>query len=546
MSARVRTVVVTPAVVRAGLLGGVASASGIALTATSGWLIVRAAQMPQILSLLVAIVAVRTFGMARPVFRYWERLVSHDAALADLADRRARLYADLVPLTPARLGRRGRADLLTGVVDDLTEVTEASARVTVPVLAAGVAGGLATILTAWLHPVSGLVLLAMLLAAALVVLLSVRLESAAQDDLGAARAEVSRVAALVADHAGELQAVGGTETAMSWVEDAHARVRAATSRQARGRALCAALVLVVTGAATLTAAWVSSRSGLPDPVRALLVLTPVVTGEVIGVLTDAPRAYARARASARRLEGLLAQDPAVVDGGGAAFEIDDVPTVTTRDLTASWTGARPHLGPLDLDLAPGDHVHVSGPNGSGKSTLLAVLARHLDPTGGTLAADGTDLTGVPLADGRALRTLVDDEPHVFASTLRENLRLAAPIDGEGSDPDDATLVRALRRAGLGAWFDGLADGLDTRLGATGRSVSGGERARLAIARALLSRRPLVLLDEPVAHLDTPTGAAVLQDLLESAEGRTVVMVSHHDVGTDGFDRSVVLSPPKEP
>ena len=196
---------------------------------------------------LVAIVAVRTFGMARPVFRYWERLVSHDAALADLADRRARLYADLVPLTPARLGRRGRADLLTGVVDDLTEVTEASARVTVPVLAAGVAGGLATILTAWLHPVSGLVLLAMLLAAALVVLLSVRLESAAQDDLGAARAEVSRVAALVADHAGELQAVGGTETAMSWERSwATAQAIARVVSLARGAASSWTSLKVVT------------------------------------------------------------------------------------------------------------------------------------------------------------------------------------------------------------------------------------------------------------------------------------------------------------
>ncbi|MGL5849173.1 MAG: thiol reductant ABC exporter subunit CydD, partial [Phycicoccus sp.] len=115
------SVPVAHATLVAGLLGGAATASGIALTATSGWLVVRASERPVILTLLVAIVAVRAFGMARPFFRYLERLVSHDAALHDLARRRSALYAALVPLAPARLGRRSRSAVLTGVVDDLTD-----------------------------------------------------------------------------------------------------------------------------------------------------------------------------------------------------------------------------------------------------------------------------------------------------------------------------------------------------------------------------------------------------------------------------------------
>ena len=151
---------VTRAILGAGLLGGVATTSGIALTATSGWLIVRASERPVILMLLTAIVAVRTFGMARPVFRYWERLRSHDVALTDLADRRTTAYRRLIPLTPARLGRRGRADLLTGVVDDLTDVVDAQVRVTVPVVAALVASAVATIVLAMLAPVAALVIAA--------------------------------------------------------------------------------------------------------------------------------------------------------------------------------------------------------------------------------------------------------------------------------------------------------------------------------------------------------------------------------------------------
>src|SRR5665811_1819988 len=151
----------TAAIVGAGLLGDVYKRQGIALTATSGWLIVRASQRPVILLLLTAIVAVRAFGMARPTFRYWERLRSHDAALADLADRRTTAYQRLIPLTPARLGRRGRADLLTGVVDDLSDIVDAQVRVTVPILSALVASAAATIVLAVLSPVAGLVIAAM-------------------------------------------------------------------------------------------------------------------------------------------------------------------------------------------------------------------------------------------------------------------------------------------------------------------------------------------------------------------------------------------------
>ena len=111
-------------IILGGLLGGAATAAGIALTATSGWLIVRAAEHPVLLTLFVAIVGVRTFGMARPFFRYLERVVSHDAALEDLAERRTSVYAALVPLTPARLGRRSRASVLTAVVDDLSDAVE--------------------------------------------------------------------------------------------------------------------------------------------------------------------------------------------------------------------------------------------------------------------------------------------------------------------------------------------------------------------------------------------------------------------------------------
>jgi ABC-type multidrug transport system fused ATPase/permease subunit len=174
-----------------------------------------------------------------------------------------------------------------------------------------------------------------------------------------------------------------------------------------------------------------------------------------------------------------------------------------------------------------------------------VLARHLDPTSGRYAVDGTDVRRLPLETVRGQFAIVDDEPHVFASTLRANLLVAAP------EADDEAAIAALRRAGLGPWFDGLADGLDTPLGTGGRGISGGERARLALARALLSRRPVILLDEPVAHLDHATAVAIVADLVaatdDPADQRTVVMVSHRPEGLEGFDRVIDLTPsPADP
>lgn len=526
----------TPGLLVAALLGGVATVSGIALTTTSGWLIVRADEGPQIMLLLTAIVAVRAFGLARPVFRHWERLRSHDAALDDLAEARTRAYADLIPLTPARLGARGRTDVLTGVVDDLTDVVEASVRVTVPALSALLAGIGAAALTAFVDPRVGLTLATMLLATAGVAVVADRLESRAQVRVLTARAEVARVAQLTTDHADELRSIGGTATAAGWLRTAHEDLRESVARQSRGRALSAAAVLVITGAATLACAALAATSTAPDPVRALLVLAPVAVGETLGVLTDATRALARARACADRLDDLLGQTPAVTDpGGGSPLRPLGVPRLQVNGLTAGWLPGRTDLGPVDLVVQAGEHIAITGPNGSGKSTLLAVLARHLDPTAGTYTVDDTDVTGAALEDVRALFAIVDDEPHVLAGSLRANLAFAAP------GADDPQLIAALRRAGLGPWLDALADGLDTRLGTGGLGVSGGERTRLSIARAIASRRPVLLLDEPVAHLDHPTATAVVTDLLEHAGDRSVIMVTHHGVGLEMMDRIVTTA-----
>jgi len=358
------------------------------------------------------------------------------------------------------------------------------------VLSALLAASLAAALTVLVLPDAGVVVatqvgLAGLLAAGLW-----RAERSTYAVSLRARAEVARVSALVAGNALELQAVGGTEQAHRWLAAAHEDLVRATTRQGRVRSVGVGSLLLLTAGATVASAVLAARADLSGPVSALLVLTPLAVGDALAVLPDAMSARARSLAAAERLQALLEQEPAVRDSGDWPVPTADgaVPGLRLRRVTAAWTGDRPHLGPLDLDLGPGEHIAVVGPNGSGKSTLLAVLARALDPRSGRYELDGDDVRGLDLEQTRALFAVVDDTPHVFASSLRENLRLARPGCG-----DDEIGV-ALLDAGLGHWLAGLPEGLDTVLGAGGRGVSGGERARLGLARALLSGRPVLLLD----------------------------------------------------
>lgn len=563
----------------AAALGTLALTCGVALTATSGWLIVAASFRPQILTLLAAIVLVRAFGIARPALRYAERVRSHDAALGHLARERESVYRALVPLTPARLGRRARGDVLAGVVDDLDDLAYAQVRVVVPLVSLVGTGLLAAALVALVFVPAALIIAALVLACGLTGLVDWRLESRAQAQIVAARGEVTRWSTLVATQARDIAAAGGEAFVARRLAEAGDRLSAALRRQGRGRAVGVALTPLLTVAATAGVAltlvpWV--QQGMPTPIAALIVLVPVALADVVGLVPDAVGALARAQAARRRLDALLDQVPAVAaatseadeayevdeahaadsvgdtgsmgdsDALDEAAETDDLTTAETirptpatagaspgsaharpaeveiAGLTASWSPPRVAVGPVDLRLAPGDAVTITGPNGCGKSTLLAVFARQLDPASGTYLLDGADATALPLEAARARAAVVDDEPHVFASTLRENLRLARP------DATDDDLLAALTGAGLGAWAAALPDGLDTRLGAGGQGISGGERARLGLARAVLSGRQLLLLDEPVAHLDHPTAAAVLADLARARADRTTVLVSHRE------------------
>jgi ATP-binding cassette subfamily C protein CydCD len=319
--------------------------------------------------------------------------------------------------------------------------------------------------------------------------------------------------------------------ALAAVVRASLRLGRSTVRSASWQGVARAGVLVVSGVAVAsTAALVAGT--VSGPVLALLVLLPLALGEVAAGLADAGALAARTAAAEHRLATLTARPPAVTEPAHPARPGDD-PRLVVDDVAAAWEG-RVVLDGLSLDLAPGDRIGVTGPSGSGKSTLAALLMRFVDPVSGRIALAGHDLDRLSLADVRSRVGLVDDDPHVFASTLAENVRLARP------GADDAAVEQALRDAGLGGWLDSLPERLGTWLGDGHAQVSGGERARIGVARSLLADQPVLVLDEPTAHLDGATADLLAAEVLGSGRDRTVVWITHVIAGLDRCDRVVDL------
>jgi ATP-binding cassette subfamily C protein CydCD len=510
----------------------------VALTATAGWLIARAAEHPPVLMLMVAIVGVRTFGLARPVLRYAERLVSHDVALRLLAERRAEVYDALVPLVPGRLGRH-RGDVLTSVVDDVDALVDKHLRVRAPLVTFALVSVLAAGFTAWVLPPAAPVVLAVLaVGGGTAFAVSRAGVTRAERDFVAARGRLGSAVVHLLQGAPDLRMWQATGRALDGVDRAGDAVAGAQSRSTRSTALGRALAVATAGAGVVLMAAVGAPAladgEVSGPMLALLVLLPLALLDVLTPLADAGALSVRSAAADRRLAELAATPPAVTDPAAPVPVAPRCGEVTLDGVHAGW-GDTPVLEGLSLELPPGGRLGVVGPSGCGKSTLAALLLRFLDPVSGAVRLGPTDLRGLALDDVRRTVGLVDDDPHVFASTLRENLRLARP------GATDAELLAALDTARLGGWVASLPRGLDTLLGDGHAHVSGGERARLGLARAVLADQPVLVLDEPTAHLDAGTARAVTDDLLTAGGDRTVVWITHGSAGLDRMDRVLDLA-----
>ncbi|MFE7796522.1 thiol reductant ABC exporter subunit CydC [Nocardia sp. NPDC057440] len=570
--------------------GTAALGSGLALAALAAWLIARAWEMPPVLDLSVAVVSVRALGISRGLCRYLERLATHDVALRAMTTARSTVYRALarsdvwmrrgVPrsqrqaesdgagqfggaVPDAHLGPRDaagrvgasergvdvaasgsgsaaqmrRGDLLVRIGGDIDDLGAVVVRVFVPIAVALLLSAAAIGLLATISAAAAVILAAALAVSGIVApLLSALAAHEAETAVRADRAEFTAQAVTVLDHAAELRVAGRLDAALAAANSAGQRAVAAEDSAASRSAWAAAATPLSIGVSVLGALLVGiatygpngGGSGAMTPMAlTILVLLPLSAFEAVGALPAAAQALTTARAALHRLlpaEGgdaataeLPARRPSVRTDDTS--DEDRVRRSSSRELSVhggpagpdssdrNRHGTSPDLWPDNMpDRPAGRRIAVVGPSGAGKTTLLMFWAGLFD----------TPHPGV---------TFFAEDAHLFGTSVLENLRVAC------GDLTEADAEQALRAVGLGDWLDSLRDGLRTDLVGGAAAVSGGQRRRILLARALIAPARVLLLDEPTEHLEAEAGAHLLRDLLDADSGlvdrdRIVVVVTH--------------------
>ncbi|HEY1597070.1 MAG TPA: thiol reductant ABC exporter subunit CydC [Thermoleophilaceae bacterium] len=522
-------------------LGALTVVFGAGLMGLAGYLISRAAERPAILSLTVAIVGVRFFGIGRPLMRYLERLTSHDVALRVLGRARVRVWRRIEPLAPTQLEGYRDGDLLSRMVADVDALQNLQLRGIGPPFVALLAGAVCVGVSAAFLPAAALVLgVGLGVAAVAVPALAGALGRRAAERQAAARGELSAELVELLDSAPELVVNGAADARLARLHAADRTLVSVARRDALAGGVADAVCLLLTGvtvAAVLAVAVNASAHGDLDRVLiAMLALLALASFEAIQPLSAAARELAATLAAGRRLLEVTAQEPRVVDPAQPLPAPPSGPVeLALEDVRASYgDGGELALDGVSLRLPPGRKIALVGPSGSGKTTVANLMLRFLDPNSGRVTLAGRDLRNYRQEDVRRAIAVAGQESHLFSTSIRENVRLARP---EASDPD---IEAALRRARIWDWVAELPDGWHTHVGEGGRELSGGQRQRVALARALLADAPVLVLDEPTAHLDSETADDLVLDVLAAAGERSVLLITHRPEGLGLVDEIVTL------
>jgi len=558
ISARPPWRVLAPGVIF-GILSGL---SAVLLLGSSAYLITRAAEQPPILYLGLLVVGVREFALSRGFFRYLERLSTHDAAFRALGEVRVDAFSRLEPLAPVRLGPQRRGDLLTRVVRDVDGLVDLPTRVIAPLASSLTVVALSVLAVAWFSPLVALVFAALLLLTLLIgTVVTESLTVRAERRTAALRGELAdEVVDLVAE-LDVLIAYDAVDAQLGRVAELDARLRRQALLGARGAGLVAAVFAGGTGAAVLGAlllAIPSLQAAAPmgpemtlgfaeiDPaVLVTLALVPLAVFELAAAVPLAFSARRRVLTHARRIAEIAPEPetgyaPAEPSSAGESLADHPLAGVQLRDFAVHWPDSPSAVSPpISVNLAPGENLLITGPSGAGKTALALGMSGFLAYQGEYLVG-GESTAGLSEEQLRRRACLIEQQAHIFDSTLRANLALAHP---EGPDAaTDEQLRQVLRAVGLWDWANSR-QGLDTAVGMFGSLVSGGQAQRIAVARGLLSGAPVLILDEPTAHVDPETADQMLEELLDAAgTQRTVVLMTHTEVSPRLISQTLRLTP----
>ena len=522
-------------------------ASSIGLLTTSGWFLAATAiaGLGTLFNFFYPSASVRGLAIGRTLFRYFEKLVTHDATFRILAKLRVQVFEKIIPLSPAVLNRYRNSDLLNRLVSDVDTLDSLYLRLIAPFITA-----IFVILAMCIGLSFINVPLALGLGVSLLLLVFViptvfyQLGKKFGDKLVHSRALYRTQFLEFIQAQAELLLFNAEDKLKDNMAKTEANWQADQQKEANLSGFSTALSLFLNGLIIAAMLWFSSQAEFGnDEYRmafiALFTFAALASFEILMPLGSAFLHIGQVIASAERVTDIIEQQPLVTFNGKAEFDQNATTLIEAKDLSFTYPERQNRaLENLNLTIQKGKKVAILGKTGSGKSTLLQLLVRNYDANQGELF-----LAGKPIADYaedtlRSQFCFLTQRVHVFSDTLRQNLQFASAVN-----ISDEKMIEVLNQVGLGKLLE-QEQGLDIWLGDGGRPLSGGEQRRLGLARILLNDAPILLLDEPTEGLDRETERQILRLILAHAENKTLIMVTHRLTAIEQFDELCVIDEAK--
>lgn len=487
------------------LLSAFSYIAGVGLNVTSGWLITMASFMPPVLTLSVAVVMVRFFGISRAVTRYLERIVSHQSVFNKLAKLRSDLYRRITsrPRELLIAGRGGR--LIKQVVDDIERAQEFELRVTLPGAASIISMAAASILAFWLQPAIGVLWIFLTLTLTILIpkALVPRLTPLAKD-LERLESEYADEVRSSVHGALEAEIYGYLDEVIASTHNLENRIESIEIKMLKKIRLIQLFANLVLGLALILTVIYASTHSLP-PVQVSMLIFLALTG-FEAVLAWYPNLFISGKLLMAKEKLELIPNANIVEKKVIQFD-----SLKAIGYSAYWKS--PTIAPQDFELKPGQALVLRGASGAGKTTT-AMGIFGLVSYAGSLSIGGVEINEIENLDEIAVGSLQNG--HIFNTSLRENLKIS------NNDQFDE-VIKLLELEQL---VSELPDGLDTIIGEYGRGISGGEAKRIVLARALLSKAPLLVLDEPTEHLDSDLAQRITSRILDKYRDRALLIITH--------------------
>lgn len=519
-------------------LGVATILSSIGLMATSAYIIASAALHPALYTLQLAITGVRFFGISRGVFRYFERLISHNVTFRILGYMRVWFYEKIEPLAPARLTSFQSGDLLSRIVSDIETLENLFVRVLYPPFVFIFVLLIVSIFMA-LFSYRLVIVLGLFMLGGAILIPTLSFSAARKDGRLMLRFRGNLYKKIVdtIDGLPDLLVFGYETKQLKHIDNSASGLMKTEKKMGYLEGVENALLLLVSSLGAISVLILAIKLAEIGKIRGVMIpvlsLTALTAFEAIIPLPGAAKLLESIVEAGNRLFEIVDQKPAVEDPPKPAKPPKKY-EISVNNVTFSYSPDVTVLKSVTFNVREGGKIAIVGPSGAGKSTIANLLVRFWDYDSGSIKISGTELKSFSQHTARSLISLMTQRTYLFTGTIKENLLLGRP------DATDEEIIEASKLARLHEFVKKLPEGYDTSVGEYGEFLSGGERQRVALARIILKNSPIIVLDEPTSNLDPITERAILDDIFENLQEKTIIFITHRLNHMELMDEIIVL------